>query len=560
MLRRLLIAFALALPLLLAAPASAAGGMVAAKDPRAAAAGQEILRAGGSATDAAMAMMIALTVVEPQSSGIGGGGFFVHHDPRTGRVETVDGRETAPASATPDRFLGADGKPLPFVAAFPGGKSVGVPGNVRLLAKVHARWGKLPWAALFRPAIRLADEGYALSRPTGEALAVTARLDADFPGLQALYWADGKPKPAGTIIRNPALAALLRRIAAEGPDAFYTGQNAQAIGAAVAGAPHNAAEITPADLMAYQAKDRPAICGRYRRYRICGMGPPSSGAMTVLTILGMLERFDLKALGKDDPRSWHLIGEAMMLAYADRDAYEGDTDFVAVPIAGLLDPAYIARRSQLIRIDHALGAYPAGMPQGAGARTKAPSSEVPSTSNFVAADGKGEVVTMTSTIEGYFGSHLVANGMMLNNELTDFTFAPEKDGAPVANRVQAGKRPLSSMSPTIVYAPDGTVRLATGSAGGKRIIMHVVKELIGTLDWGLSAQEATALPNIFFADDALLVEAGTPLAAMAPALAKLGHVVVPAELGSNLTAVERVPGGGWRGAADPHTQGVALAE
>lgn len=558
--RRFLTATALACLLFLTAPALAAGGMVVAKDARAAAAGQEILRAGGSATDAAMAIMIALTVVEPQSSGIGGGGFFVHHDPKSGRVDTVDGRETAPAAATPDRFLGADGKPLAFVAAFPGGRSVGVPGNVRLLAKVHARWGRLPWAALFQPAIRLAEGGYALSRPTAKALAAAARFDAGFPALQALYWADGKPKPAGTIVTNPALAALLRRIAAEGPDAFYRGENARAIGAAVAGAAHNPAQLTPADLMAYQAKDRAAICGRYRGYRICGMGPPSSGAMTVLQILGMLERFDLKAMGKDDPRSWHLIGEAMMLAYADRDAYEGDTDFIAVPVEGLIDRGYLASRSRLISIDHALGVYPAGTPRGAAPRTKAPSAEVPSTSNFVAADGAGEVVTMTSTIEGYFGSQLVANGMMLNNELTDFTFAPDKDGAPVANRVQAGKRPLSSMSPTIVYAPDGKVRLATGSAGGKRIIMHVVKELIGTLDWGLSAQDATALPNIFFADNGLLVEAGTPLAAMAPALTKLGHVVVAAELVSNLTAIEPAPGGGWRGAADPHTEGVALAE
>jgi gamma-glutamyltranspeptidase/glutathione hydrolase len=556
MIQRLLLLFSL---FLLPVPALAEGGVVSAADPRAAEAGREILREGGSAADAAMAIMLALTVVEPQSSGIGGGGFLVHHDAKTNSVATIDGRETAPASATPQRFLGADGQPMPFMEAMPGGLSVGVPGNIRLMARAHQRWGKLPWASLFAPAIRLAEGGYQVTPLLAGRLAMMAKIDASFPAFQAIYWEEGKPKPVGATVRNPALAVLLRRIAVQGPDAFYSGETAAAIGRAVAEAPHNPAAITADDLAGYRAKDRPAVCGRYRAYRICGMGPPSSGATTILQILGMLERFPMEALGKDDPRAWHLISEAMLLAYADRDKYLADRDFVPVPVAGLIDPAYLARRSRLISETKTLGRYEAGTPPGAPVRTPAPSGEVPSTTHFVAVDGAGDVASMTSTVEGPFGSQLVAEGMILNNELTDFSFTPEQDGAPVANRVEPGKRPLSSMAPTIVYDAKGKPILAIGSAGGKRIIMHVAKALIGVLDWGLPADRAIALPNIFFAKDAILVEQGTALEAMRPALEKLGHVVTPADVGSKLTAVQRTSDG-WRGAADPRSEGVALAE
>ena len=556
MIQRLLLLLAL---LLLPAAGFAKGGVVSAADPRAAEAGRQMLRAGGSAADAAMAMMLALTVVEPYASGIGGGGFFVHHDAHTGSIATIDGRETAPASATPDRFLGPDGKPLPFMDAFPGGKSVGVPGNIRLMARVHQRWGKLPWARLFDPAIRLAEEGYQVSPIMAQRLTVTAQTDAAFPEFQALFWEGGKPKAAGATVRNPALAALLRRIAAQGADGFYQGETAAAIGRAVATASRNPAEITPADLAAYQAKDRPAVCGRYRIYRVCGMGPPSSGATTILQLLGMIERFPMAKLGKDDPRAWHLIGEAMLLAYADRDKYLGDRDFVPVPVAGLIDPAYLKARSHLISENKSLGRYDAGTPPGAPPRTPATPGEVSGTSHFVVVDGEGDIASMTSTVEGPFGSQLIAEGMILNNELTDFSFAPERDGAPVANRVEPGKRPLSSMAPTIVYDAQGRPILAIGSAGGKRIIMHVAKALIGVLDWGLPVEQAIALPNIYFAKDALLVEQGTALDAMRPALEKLGHIVTPADLGSKLNAAERTSEG-WRGAADPRSEGAALAE
>lgn len=559
MTNRLLLAVLLLLSPI-AACAETGGGVVASADPRASAAGQEMLRAGGSAADAALAMMLALTVVEPQSSGIGGGGFFVYHDAQTGVLATVDGRETAPAAARADRFLGPDGAPLGFIEAAHGGRSVGVPGNIRLAADAHRRWGKLPWATLFQPAIRLARDGFTVSPRMARFAAFMAGRSEGFAAIRSIYLdAEGRPRAAGTTMTNPALAGVLERLAAEGPDAFYRGDNAAAIIAAVGGAPKGASVITPDDLAQYQAKDRSPVCGMYRTFKICGMGPPSSGATTVLGILGMLERFDLKALGKDSPVAWHLIAEAMQLAYADREKYLGDPDFVDVPVAGLIDKKYLRARSAAISPQTSLPSYAAGTPPGAAPRTAAVQPDVPGTTNFVAADSAGNVVTMTSTVEAPFGSLLVANGYVLNNELTDFTFAPEKDGAPVANRVEPGKRPLSSMSPTVVYDADGRVVLALGSAGGKRIIMHVTKTLIGWIDFGLPAAEAIALPNIYFGGDAVLVEKNTALAAIQNDLARLGRTVVASDLESKVTAVERTPTG-WRGAADPRSEGVALAQ
>jgi gamma-glutamyltranspeptidase/glutathione hydrolase len=551
-----LIAF---LILLVPVTAQAAGGIVSTANPLASEAGREILRDGGSATDAAMAVMLALTVVEPQSSGIGGGGFLLHHDGKTGRIATIDGRETAPANARPDRFLNPDGTAMPFMQAVPGGLSVGVPGNIALMAKAHAQWGKLPWARLFDPAIRLAEQGYVVTPILAGRLAMMAKVWADFPDARAIYWQDGRPKQAGERVVNPALGATLRRIAAEGPDAFYKGEIGQQISAAVAKAPRNATALTAADLASYRAIDRRAVCSSYRVWRICGMGPPSSGATTVLSILGILERFDMTGLGKDNPVAWHLIGEAMMLAYADRDRYLGDADFVEVPLKGLLDRRYMRERSALIAEDHARSDYPAGKPAGAVAFAETPAPVENGTTHFVVRDRAGEIVSMTSTVEGPFGSQLIAGGMFLNNELTDFSFVPEKDGVPAANRVQVGKRPLSSMAPTIVYDAKGNVVLALGSAGGRRIIMHVAKTLIGVLDWGLDAQAAIALPNLFFRDKTLLLEKSTALEAMAPALTKLGHAVAPADLDSKVNAVELTKSG-WRGAADPRSEGVALAE
>lgn len=556
-LRRLLLA---ALLTLLLPMQALAAGTVSSADPRASAAGMEMLRAGGSATDAALAMMLALTVVEPQSSGIGGGGFLVHHEGRQGLVDTIDGRETAPASASPALFLGADGQPLGFRQAVPGGRSVGVPGNIALADRAHRKWGRLPWARLFDPAIRLARDGFVVSRPLAATLERLAPVWADFPAARALYWQNGKPAPEGATIRNPALADFLERMAKEGAAAFYAGQNAEAISATVGGGP-NAVTLAPADLAAYAAKDRSAVCSYYRGYRLCGMGPPSSGATTVFQILGMLERFDLKALGKDNPQSWHLIHEAMRLAYADRATYLGDRDFVSVPVSGLLDPAYMARRSALISRSRPLARYEAGTPPGAHPRTAAPPRDTPGTTHFVAIDDAGNIVSMTSTVEGPFGSQHIVNGYVLNNELTDFDFVPEKDGAPVANRVEPGKRPLSSMSPTIVYDPSGQPVFTVGAAGGKTIIMQVAKAIIARLDWGLDAPDALGLGLVYFRGEDMLLEQGTALAAMKPALEAMGHKVALTEsLSLKANAAQRMADGRWQGAADPRSIGLALTE
>jgi gamma-glutamyltranspeptidase/glutathione hydrolase len=538
----------------------ASTGTVSSADPRAAAAGQEILRKGGSATDAAIAMMIALTVVEPHNSGIGGGGFMLHHDGQTGLLETIDGRETAPAAATPDRFLGPDGKPLPFIQAWPGGFSAGVPGNLRLAKLAHDKWGTLPWADLFAPAIRYAEEGFEVRQRLFTALKAVEGVWKDFPELQKLYWKDGAPLPIGTILKNPELAALFRRIAAEGPDAFYTGDNAQKLSAAVTNAPRNPVPMTLEDIAGYQAKERKPICGPYRIYTICGMGPASSGGVTVLQILGMVERFPLATWGKDDPRSWHVIGEAMQLAYADRDMWLGDRDFVDVPIMGLIDPAYIKGRSRQIILGKTIAAYTPGTPPGAQPRTPAPAQAEAGTSHFVAIDRQGDITAMTSTIESFFGSQLIANGYSINNELTDFAFAPERDGAPVANRVQPGKRPLSSMSPTIVYDAAGKPIFTVGAAGGRTIIMQVAKALIAHFDWGLSAQDSIAMGLQFFNKDGLVLEEGTDTAKMQGALEAMGHKVTISRLGLKANAAERAPDGHWIGAADPRSPGVSLQE
>ena len=537
-----------------------AGGTAASAHPDATAAGWEILRAGGSATDAAMAMMLALTVVEPQSSGIGGGGFLLHHDAGRNVLETIDGRETAPAAAGEARFLGPDGAPLGFREAVPGGLSVGVPGNIALMKKAHDKWGKLSWYRLFVPAIRLAENGYAVSSAQHDWISRLGPLWNDYPEIRALYWRDGKPAPVGTVIRNPELAGLLRELAEGGPEAFYTGDTADAIVAAVAGAPSNPATLTADDLAGYRALLRPPVCMDYRVYRVCGMGPPSSGATTVLGILGMIEQQDMAALYRTEPaRAWHVIGEAMRLAYADREAYLGDADYVSVPVAGLIDKDYLARRGAMIALDGARGDYPVGDPPGALARTMAASSEVPSTTHFTAVDGEGNIANMTSTVEGPFGSQLIARGMVLNNELTDFTFAPEKDGRPVANRVAAGKRPLSSMSPTIVYGPDGAPILAIGSAGGKRIIMHVAKTLFGVLDLGLPLKDALAMPNIYYSGDMLLVEENSDLVVLVPQLEALGHEVEARNIPSKLAGAHKTPRG-WVGAVDPRSIGTAVTE
>jgi len=517
------------------------------------------LRKRGSAADAAIAMAIALTVVEPQSSGIGGGGFLVYHDERSRAVTSFDGREEAPSAASPAWFLDANGKVIEDPSV--GGRATGVPGNVRMFALAHAQHGKLPWAQLFEPAIRLAREGFALT-PRGQDAVATWRPEALTltPWARATFRdANGAAKPVGSVIRNPELANLMEEIARRGPDAFYIGPVADRIVRAVNRSPRHPAPMVKGDLVTYEAKQREVRCGTYRAHRICGMGPPSSGATTVFAVLKQLERFDLSALGPDSPEAWHLIAESTRLAYADREAYLADPDHVRVPTAGLMDPTYLASRSQLISRTRAMSEVSHGEPPGA-TRTASVRHEEPSgTSHMAAADRWGNVANLTSTIEAPWGSGITVDGMFLNNELTDFHVVSQENGVPVANRVEAGKRPRSSMSPTIVYAPDGEVRLAVGAAGGPTIIMQVAKSIIGVIDWGRSAREAIALPTLTAAGPGIAVERGTMLEQMVPALTAYGHRVTIRAPGFKANAVERV-GGRWVGAADPRSEGVALSE
>jgi gamma-glutamyltranspeptidase/glutathione hydrolase len=539
------------------APA-AAQAMVSAADTRAAAAGIAMLQAGGDAMDAVAATVLALTVVEPQSSGIGGGGLLVYQTAGGHTPATFDGREKAPLAATDRLFLLPDGSPQPRGTAIPGGRSVGVPGNVAMLKLAHDKYGKLPWATLFGPAIALARGGYDITPRLAHSIDGGKATLARQPAAAALFLhPDGTPKTVGEHIVNEALAKTFEAIAANGPDAFYTGANAAALVAAVDNAPTNPSTMTVADLAAYRAKERAPVCGAYRAYRVCSMGPPSAGGIAVIAILGQLQGFDLTALGKESPTAWHLFAESERLAFADRAAYGGDMDFVSVPVAGLIDPAYLRQRAKLISATAVIAHAGPGQPKGAPPRVAPKTGEIPSTTDVAVADAAGNVASMTSTVEGPFGSSLVANGYILNNELTDFDFVPEVAGAKVANRVEPGKRPRSSMSPAIVYDRAGHVVLVVGAAGGPTIPAQVAKAIIGVIDWHLPIAAAIALPLVYTNDDTLVLEKGTTLAAIAPALKAMGHTVVQYPLPLKANGIERVAGG-WRGGADPRSEGVAL--
>ncbi|WP_420381601.1 gamma-glutamyltransferase family protein [Novosphingobium sp.] len=534
-------------------------GVVSAADPRAAAAGAEILRAGGSATDAVIATFLALSVVEPQSTGLGGGGFLVTGS-ADGHVDTYDGREAAPKAADAHWFY-RDGQPLDHRAAIPGGRSVGVPGNLALAALAHAQHGHLPWAQLFGPAIRLARDGTAITPRLHATLASAKDIAGLDPQGRALWFdPQGNLLPVGAVVKNPALEHMLERVAGEGPRAFYTGANAAAIAKAVSASPINPAPMTAADIGAYHARTAPPVCAPYRTWRICGMGPPSSGGIIVLQTLGMLQRFDLKALGPNSPVAWHLIAEAERLAFADRDRFVDDPSFVPVPTKGLLDPAYIAARSALIREDSTMAEAPAGTPVGTDPHYAlgTPIDEH-GTTHFVAVDARGDSASFTSTVESAFGSGLMVSGYLLNNELTDFDFVPDRDGKPTVNGVEPGKRPRSSMSPVVVYDAAGHIVLTGGAAGGITIPVQVIRLLIGTLDWGLDARAAITLGVVMPFPGGIAVEAGTPVGAMVPALTALGHpkiVAMPMRLKAN--AIQRTPDG-WVGAADPRSEGASVS-
>ena len=534
--------------------------MVAAANPHAVRAGYDVLKAGGTAADAAVAVQLVLNLVEPQSSGIGGGAFLLYWDAATKTLHTIDGREIAPAKATPKRFLEADGTAMKFSKALIGGHSVGVPGTLRLLEAMHRRFGKADWAKLIEPAIALSEQGFPISPRLAESIAQAKNRGLDrFPASRAYFFSpDGAPHPVGYLLRNPDFAATLRSIAAVGADAFYRGEIAQDIVAAVHETSLVANNITLQDLATYQAKDRTPVCVDYRGYSVCGMGPPTSGGLTIGQILGMMGQYDLKAIGWN-VEFVHLYAEAAKLAYADRALYMADADFVAVPEAGLVDPQYLKARARLIDREKSTGKALPGKPPAKKAMDWAPSAESnrKGTSHFVIRDSRGNALSMTTTIESGFGSRVMVGGFLLNNELTDFSRTPEKDGRPVANRVEGGKRPRSSMSPTIVFKDD-TPYLLIGTPGGSRIINYVAKSLFAILDWEMDPQDALETGHFTHRNGKTLdLEEGTAAATLSEALSAKGHTVKSGNLNSGLHAI-LIKGERLVGAADPRREGVAL--
>jgi gamma-glutamyltranspeptidase/glutathione hydrolase len=541
-------------------PVHAQRQMVVAANPLAAAAGYEMLRRGGTAVDAAVAVQMVLTLVEPQSSGIGGGGFLLHYDAKAQDLTSYDGRETAPAAATPDMFLHADGTPMEFDEAVVGGLSVGVPGAVRLLELAHREHGRLPWAMLFEPAITLAEEGFAVSPRLHGLLADDEHLKRLPAAAAYFYQADGTPHPVGTTLRNPALAETLRLIVSEGASAFHQGRIARDVVAAVTTSPLQPGRMSLSDIEAYQAKEREPVCAPYRRWRVCGMGPPSSGGIAVLQMLRLLERFDLAAVAPDSAEAVHLFAQAGRLAFADRDRYVADPDKVTVPTGQLLAEPYLKERSKLIPVDRDRGKATAGeLKQQSGWAVPVPQFEPVSTSQISIVDAEGNAVSFTTTIEGPFGSRLFVDGFLLNNELTDFAFTPERDGQPVANRVEPGKRPRSSMAPTMVFDEQGRLVLVTGSPGGSSIIPYVAKTLIAVLDWKMDPQAAADLPNFGNRNGATELEKGSALEALAPALQAMGHEIKITTMTSGLALIAVTPEG-LLGGADSRREGVAVGD
>ncbi|MES2980431.1 MAG: gamma-glutamyltransferase [Pseudomonadota bacterium] len=549
---------------------------VAAANPLATDAGYQTLKAGGSAIDAAIAVQMVLALVEPQSSGIGGGAFLLHFNGQ--RTDAFDGRETAPAAVDENLFIGADGKPMPFMQAVAGGRSVGVPGAVRMLEMAHKRYGKLPWPSLFNPAITLASKGFRVSPRLHTLLSAETRLQDDPVARDYFFDTTGKPWPVGHVLRNPEFAHVLQRIAAEGSRALMEGVIAEAMVDKVRHHPVNPGKLALADLSGYEAKLREPLCHDYRvrarEYRVCGMPPPSSGGIAVGQILGILHQTNAAALplanGLPTADWLHLYTEASRMAFADRAQYVADPDFVAPPGGSwmsLLDPAYLASRARLIGSSSMKVAKP-GFPAGPSAWAPMPAQPEYGTSHISIVDERGNAVALTTTIEDAFGSRQMVNtragrsgGFLLNNQLTDFSFEPrDGEGKPIANRVQPGKRPRSSMAPTLVFdKPTGQLLMSLGSPGGALIIHYTAKTLYGTLQWGLDAQQAISLPNFGSLNGPSLVEKGRFPAATVQGLRARGADVLEVDMTSGLQAIERTASG-WFGGADPRREGIVLGD
>ena len=511
----------------------------------------DILRQGGSAVDAAIAAQLVLNLVEPQSSGIGGGGFLLHWDARKRRLAAYDGRETAPQRASPDRFAG-----LSFAAAVASGNAVGTPGLVALLAAAHARHGKLAWGRLFQPAIELAQTGFAVSPRLHALLRDDPYLRNDAAARSLYYSADGSALEVGAILRNPALADSLRTLATHGSAAFYRGALAAAIVATVSAA---GGDLDSADLAAYQAKLRTPVCRPYRQWRVCGMPPPSSGAIAMLQILGLLEHMPFAAAAPLSAPAIHWFAEAGRLAYADRNRYLGDADFVTVPQDAMLSPAYLRRRAALVGANGSLGRAAPGEFAAGAAYGDDSAPELPATTHLSIVDAAGNAVALTSSIEDAFGSRKMVGGFLLNNQLTDFAFQPDDNGRPVANRVAPGKRPLSSMAPTLVFDKHDRLLAILGSPGGPRIINYVAQTLVALLDWRLTPDAALALPHFGSRNGPTELENGAFAIGMKPQLEALGHRVTSVDMTSGLHLIVR-QGGRWIGAVDPRREGLAAGE
>ena len=540
-------------------PTTAENWMVAAANPLAVEAGAAVLRDGGTAADAMVAVQAVLGLVEPQSSGLGGGAFLVWYDANSGAVTTLDGRETAPLQVTPTLFQTNEGEPMGFWDAVVGGRSVGTPGTPMLMEEAHARWGQAEWAGLFEAAISLAEEGFTVSERMAASIAGGAERLQRFKATSDYFFPGGQALQAGDTLANADYANTLRLIAAHGSDAFYSGPIADDIVATVRTAAGNPGVLSKADLAIYRVIERDPVCVAYRTRDVCGMGPPSSGALTVGQILGMLDRYDLATLGPDSAEAWRLIGDASRLAFADRGRYMADSDFVPMPTEGLTAEAYLDERAALLAGDDALPEVSAGSPEWDHAMLLADdvSLELPSTSHISIVDQYGNALSMTTTIENGFGSRLMVRGFLLNNELTDFSFRTHSDGVPIANRIEPGKRPRSSMSPTIVLQ-DGAPTLVIGSPGGSRIIGYVAQAIIAHIDWGMDVQQAVSMPHLVNRFGTYDLEEGTDAVNLETALTDMGFEVNLRGLNSGLHAIQvsdQLSGG-----ADPRREGIALGE
>jgi len=544
------------------APVRAKHFMVAAANPHAVRAAIAVLKSGGSALDAAIAAQLVLNLVEPQSSGIGGGAFLLHWDAGRRKLSTYDGRETAPKTINPRVFHKLAGSRRGFMRAVGSGASVGVPGLLRMLELAHKRHGKLAWARLFEPAIGLARRGFPMSRRLHALLRHYPMLVRDDTARELYFALDGRPKLPGRPVVNRPFAQVLQLIARRGADAFYKGPVARDIVAATRTGAGPPGALSLADLSGYKALERAPVCGGYRGYKVCGMGPPSSGGTTVIQMLRLVERFDVRGPGPRSARLWHLWGQAGALAFADRNRYLADTDFVRVPVRGLLDPGYIAKRSALITGLAVKGRAKPGRPPGlrADRRGAGNSPELPSTSHLSIVDTDGNAVAMTTSIEHAFGSRRMVRGFLLNNQLTDFSFRAKRGGAPVANRVEGGKRPRSSMAPTMVFGADGRLVLVIGSPGGSRIIGYVAQRIVAVLDWRMNVQAAIDLGHVQSRNFGLELESGTRAARLAPALRRIGNRVRVGPMNSGLHAIQILPDGTLLGGADPRREGIAAGE